>query len=159
MPTSSYVESAFWNFDCLFVPQQHPAREMQDTFYVSDPAESLPPPTEYAADVARVHSVGGYDSIGYRAPWSDPETRKLVLRTHTTASSASMLRRLAEDYNKTGVFKPAKLFSIDRVFRNEAVDMTHLAEFHQIEGVVMDRNLTLGDLIGEWVALVFQWRC
>ncbi|KAH7105582.1 tRNA synthetases class II core domain (F)-domain-containing protein [Auriculariales sp. MPI-PUGE-AT-0066] len=148
MPTSSYVESAFWNFDSLFVPQQHPAREMQDTFYVSDPPESLPPPESYRADVARVHSEGDYGSLGYRAPWSDEETRKLVLRTHTTASSASMLRQIGEEFQKTGNFKAAKLFSIDRVFRNEAVDMTHLAEFHQVEGVVADRNLTLGDLIG-----------
>jgi len=46
-------------------------------------------------------------------------------------------------------FRPAKLFSIDRVFRNETMDATHLAEFHQVEGVVADRNLTLADLIGE----------
>ena len=45
-------------------------------------------------------------------------------------------------------FKPAKLFSIDRVFRNETLDATHLAEFHQIEGLVADKNLTLGDLMG-----------
>jgi len=47
-----------------------------------------------------------------------------------------------------GEFKPAKLFSIDRVFRNETMDATHLAEFHQVEGVVADKNLTLADLIG-----------
>lgn len=45
-------------------------------------------------------------------------------------------------------FKPSKYFSIDRVFRNETLDATHLAEFHQIEGVIVDYNLTLGDLIG-----------
>ena len=45
-------------------------------------------------------------------------------------------------------FKPARMFSIDRVFRNEAVDRTHLAEFHQVEGVICDKGLTLGDLIG-----------
>ena len=45
-------------------------------------------------------------------------------------------------------FKPVKYFSIDRVFRNENLDDTHLAEFHQIEGVVADYGLTLGDLIG-----------
>ena len=45
-------------------------------------------------------------------------------------------------------FTPVKYFSIDRVFRNETLDATHLAEFHQIEGVVADYNLTLGDLIG-----------
>ena len=45
-------------------------------------------------------------------------------------------------------FRPVKYFSIDRVFRNETLDATHLAEFHQIEGVVCDRGITLGDLIG-----------
>jgi phenylalanyl-tRNA synthetase alpha chain len=45
-------------------------------------------------------------------------------------------------------FRATKLFSIDRVFRNETMDATHLAEFHQVEGVVADRNLTLADLIG-----------
>ena len=48
-------------------------------------------------------------------------------------------------------FRPAKLFSIDRVFRNETMDATHLAEFHQVEGVVADRGLTLADLIGAFV--------
>ncbi len=47
-----------------------------------------------------------------------------------------------------GVFAPKKYFSIDRVFRNEALDATHLAEFFQIEGLVADVNLTLGDLMG-----------
>jgi phenylalanyl-tRNA synthetase alpha chain len=49
-------------------------------------------------------------------------------------------------------FRPAKLFSIDRVFRNETMDATHLAEFHQVEGVVADRGLTLADLIGAFLS-------
>jgi len=145
MPTSQFVESGFWCFDTLFVPQQHPARDLQDTFYVSDPPESLPPPKEYYDKVSAVHTVGGYGSIGYRAPWSEEDSRKLLLRTHTTASSANLLWRLA---NRKGGFKPVKMFSIDRVFRNEATDATHLAEFHQVEGVVADYGVTLGDLIG-----------
>jgi phenylalanyl-tRNA synthetase alpha chain len=181
MPTSSFVESGFWCFDALFVPQQHPAREMQDTFYLSDPVKSLPPPRDYYERVSRVHEHGGYGSIGYRAPWSDAESHKLLLRTHTTASSAKMLYKLAarcrgevpkdgEEYDvgrtsgrverKGGLegdgFHPAKLFSIDRVFRNETMDATHLAEFHQVEGVVADRGLTLADLIGRcacWYAV------
>ncbi|EJD01428.1 uncharacterized protein FOMMEDRAFT_147949 [Fomitiporia mediterranea MF3/22] len=145
MPTSSFVESSFWNFDALFVPQQHPARDMQDTFYLSDPIDSLDPPKDYYDRVAKVHEHGDYGSLGYRAPWDEHESRKLVLRTHTTASSSRILREIAQ---QPGGFKPAKLFSIDRVFRNEAVDATHLAEFHQVEGVVADHNITLGDLIG-----------
>lgn len=73
------------------------------------------------------------------------EAQKNLLRTHTTAVSARMLYKLA---NQKGGFVPAKYFSIDRVFRNETLDATHLAEFHQVEGVVADSNLTLGDLIG-----------
>lgn len=73
------------------------------------------------------------------------DAQKNLLRTHTTAVSARMLYKLA---NQEGGFVPAKYFSIDRVFRNETLDATHLAEFHQVEGVVADRNLTLGDLIG-----------
>lgn len=145
MPTASFVESAFWCFDALFVPQQHPARDLQDTFYLSDPSTSLPPPKSYYDSVAKVHVDGGYGSVGYRAPWDENESRKLILRTHTTASSSHLLKAIAE---QPGGFKPAKLFSIDRVFRNESTDATHLAEFHQVEGVVADRNLTLGDLIG-----------
>ena len=95
--------------------------------------------------VREAHETGSEGSIGYRYPWRRSEAEKLVLRTHTTAISAAMLYKLA---NQPGGFKPAKLFSIDRVFRNEAVDATHLAEFHQVEGVVADYNITLGDLIG-----------
>ncbi|KAH9045563.1 phenylalanine-tRNA ligase [Lactarius pseudohatsudake] len=164
MPTSSFVESGFWCFDALFVPQQHPAREMQDTFYLSDPIKALAPPRDYYERVSRVHEHGGFGSVGYRAPWSDAESHKLLLRTHTTASSAHMLYKLAarcrgeppkedDDDARSGRddddgFRPAKLFSIDRVFRNETMDATHLAEFHQVEGVVADRGLTLADLIG-----------
>jgi phenylalanyl-tRNA synthetase alpha chain len=174
MPTSSFVESGFWCFDALFVPQQHPARDLQDTFYLSDPKEALPPNPEYYKRVSTVHEHGGFGSAGYRAPWSHEESSKLLLRTHTTASSAHMLYKLAakcrgedleddrkefthgatatsgppkDDASDDG-FRPAKLFSIDRVFRNETMDATHLAEFHQVEGVVADRNLTLADLIG-----------
>ncbi|KAG6821589.1 hypothetical protein H0H93_000098 [Arthromyces matolae] len=170
MPTSSFVESGFWCFDALFVPQQHPARDLQDTFYLSDPKEALRPEPAYYKTVSTVHEHGGFGSTGYRAPWSHEESSKLLLRTHTTASSAHMLYKLAArcrgeklegdagefahgssttngDVPDDG-FRPAKLFSIDRVFRNETMDATHLAEFHQVEGVVADRNLTLADLIG-----------
>lgn len=146
MPTNNFVESAFWNFDAMFVPQQHPARELQDTFYVKDPAKADIPEKEYYERVSKTHESGGYGSIGYRAPFYRAESEKLLLRTHTTAVSTEMLYKMA---NQPGGFKPAKLYSIDRVFRNEATDATHLAEFHQVEGVVADYGITLGHLIGE----------
>ncbi|KAK9446734.1 tRNA synthetases class II core domain (F)-domain-containing protein [Limtongia smithiae] len=143
MATNKFVESGFWNFDTLFVPQQHPARDLQDTFYIKDPIKADPPADkEYWKNVHEVHEKGKYGSIGYRYPWNADESLRLVLRTHTTAVSTHVLHKLAENPG------PARFFSIDRVFRNEAVDATHLAEFHQIEGVIADYDLTLGDLIG-----------
>lgn len=70
-----------------------------------------------------------------------------MLRTHTTAISANMLHKLAARKGPDGRTPPARYFSIDRVFRNESVDATHLAEFHQVEGVIADTNLTLGGLM------------
>ena len=172
MPTNRFVETGFWNFDALFVPQQHPARDLQDTFYISDPPKADHPredpvpgsPSEtplakpqhkrskskektldykkYWDDVRAVHQDGKYGSIGYRYPWNEDESLRLVLRTHTTAISTYMLHKLALNP------RPARYFSIDRVFRNETVDQTHLAEFHQVEGVIADYGLTLGGLIG-----------
>lgn len=75
---------------------------------------SQAPPQEYFKRVKEVHEVGGFGSIGYRAPFSEEESKKLLLRTHTTAVSADMLYRIA---NQEGGFKPVKMFSIDRVFR------------------------------------------
>ncbi|EDP54016.1 hypothetical protein KXW98_009466 [Aspergillus fumigatus] len=169
MPTNRFVETGFWNFDALYVPQQHPARDLQDTFYISDPATADPPREdplndphrlksvhpasvvssekpldykEYWENVRQVHENGKYGSIGYRYPWNADEALRLVLRTHTTSVSTYVLHKLAANP------RPARYFSIDRVFRNEAVDATHLAEFHQIEGVIADFGLTLGGLIG-----------
>lgn len=143
MPTNNFVESSFWNFDALFQPQQHPARDSHDTFFLQAPSTTKELPEDYVERVKRVHESGGYGSRGYGYDWKREEANKNVLRTHTTAVSSRMLYLLAQK-----PFAPKKYFSIDRVFRNEAVDRTHLAEFHQIEGLVCDRGLTLGDLIG-----------
>lgn len=104
-PFHSFVESGFWNFDTLFVPQQHPARDLQDTFYISDPPTADRPRddhtgellTEYWENVREVHETGKYGSLGYRYPWKEEESLRLVLRTHTTAVSAKMLHQLAKN--------------------------------------------------------------
>lgn len=143
MPTNNFVESSFWNFDALFQPQQHPARDSHDTFFLQAPSTTKMLPEDYVERVKHVHEHGGYGSRGYGYDWKREEANKNLLRTHTTAVSSRMLYLLAQK-----PFAPKKYYSIDRVFRNEAVDRTHLAEFHQIEGLVCDRGLTLGDLIG-----------
>ena len=144
MPTNQFVESSFMNFDTLFQPQQHPARDAHDTFFLSKPSLAEIEHPKYMERVKEVHTKGGYGSIGWRYDWQESEARKNLLRTHTTAVSSKMLYQLAQ----LKPFRPKKYFSIDRVFRNEAIDATHLAEFHQVEGFVADYNLTLGHLIG-----------
>lgn len=84
----------------------------------------------YYETVKNTHEHGGgFGSIGYGCIFKREETMKNILRTHTTAISAQMLCRLA---SQPGGFTPQKYFSIDRVFRNEAMDATHLCEFHQV---------------------------
>lgn len=82
----------------------------------------------------------------YDPDWDEPrDTVTLgVFAVHCSLSLAHPPRLLARQEK----FTPAKYFSIDRVFRNETLDATHLAEFHQIEGLVADYGLTLGDLMG-----------
>jgi phenylalanyl-tRNA synthetase alpha chain len=149
MPTNRYMESSFWNFDSLFQPQQHPARDAHDTFFIESPAKTEFIPEDYLERVRKMHEKGGAGSIGWRYDWSEEESRKNIMRTHTTAVSARVLYEIGQEYQKTGKFRPRKCYSIDRVFRNESLDATHLAEFHQVEGFVVDYGLNLGNLIGE----------
>lgn len=153
MPTNNFVESSFWNFDTLVVPQAHPARDSQDTFFVSLPEKCQTIEDRKLLErVANAHhgSKNGSWPKGYQYNWCEQESLRNVLRTHTTAVTARMLYKLAEEHKQSGTpkFNPAKFFSIDRVFRNETLDATHLAEFNQVEGVVVDEGLTLGDLMG-----------
>lgn len=145
MNTQQWVESSFWNFDTLFVPQKHPARDSQDTFFVSKPETGVDPEASYQADVRRTHESG------YYSEWSAAESQRNVLRTHTTAVSSWVLHKLAQSSpllpDGRRDFVPGKYFSIDRVFRNEEMDRTHLCEFHQVEGFVVDRNLSLANMM------------
>ena len=102
MPTDRYVESSFWNFDALFQPQSHPARDMHDTFFIKKPATCETIPKEYMENVKKIHSVGDFGSKGYGYEWQEDEARKNLLRTHTTAVSSQMLYKLAQQKE----FKP-----------------------------------------------------
>ncbi|MEW5996897.1 MAG: phenylalanine--tRNA ligase subunit alpha [Candidatus Micrarchaeota archaeon] len=133
------VESAFWNFDALFQPQDHPARDLADTFYLEMDGE-LP-------DRKIVEKVKKSHEEGWKCPWSAEEARKMVLRTHTTAVSARYLAKLDETLRKSGG-KGKKYFCVGRVFRNEATDFKHLAEFHQVEGIVAWDGANFRHLLG-----------
>jgi phenylalanyl-tRNA synthetase alpha chain len=142
MNTSQYVESSFWNFDALFQPQQHPSRDAHDTFFMKTPSKTNNIPQDYLENVKHVHTHGAYGSDGHHHEWEVEEATKNILRSHTTSVSAKYLYNIS----KTG-YKPTKLFSIDKVFRNETLDSTHLAEFNQVEGVILGKNLTIGNLM------------
>jgi len=127
-------QSSFWNFDALFTPQDHPARELQDTFYLKDlNAKQLATP-------AQIKNVSNAHKKGWRYYWDIQEARKMVLRTHTTCVT---IKHLADK-------KPdeARIFSLGRVFRNEKLSFKHLAEFNQVEGIVVGKHITLRDLMG-----------
>ncbi|CAI9105578.1 OLC1v1004526C1 [Oldenlandia corymbosa var. corymbosa] len=94
-----------------------------------------------------VHETGGYGSRGYWYDLDPEEANKNLLRTHTTAVIAKKLYQLAQ-MKQISFDSISKYYSVDRLFMNESVDRTHLAEFHQIEGVICGKGLSLGHLLG-----------
>jgi len=133
-----YVQPSFWNFDALFQPQDHPARDMQDTFYLD---KFVDIPEDLAEKVKQTHENGWITgSTGWKGKWDINKAKQLVLRTHTTAIT---IKYLAENPEP-----PVKAFCIDRVYRREAIDPTHLPEFDQLEGVVLDKDVGFKHLLG-----------
>jgi len=98
------IETEFYNFNALNVPPDHPARDMQDTF------------------------------------WLKGETKKL-LRTQTSAVQIRYMEK-----NKDSL--PIRIVAPGKIFRNEATDATHEAQFHQIEGLMIDKDVSLAQLKG-----------
>ena len=137
------VEFAFFNCDALFMPQDHPAREIHDLYYVKTPAPGdLSAFSNYIDQVKRTHENGGAtESQGWQYQFSLEETHRIILRSQGTALSARMLLNKALEI-------PGKYFSISRCFRPDVVDRTHLTEFNQIEGIVVGSTLTFRDLLG-----------
>ncbi|NOQ56279.1 MAG: phenylalanine--tRNA ligase subunit alpha [Nanohaloarchaea archaeon] len=135
------ISTSFWNFDALFVPQDHPAREMQDTFYV-DVKEGKLPDKKIVKDIKKVHESGDKDSCGWGYDWKESEAKTVVLRTHTTVLSAQTIANIKESD------LPVKYFAIGKCFRNESLDWKHLFEFYQMEGIVVDKNANFKQLLG-----------
>lgn len=134
------LDSAFWNFDSLFQPQDHAAREMQDTFYIKNPRTCDLPNDDLVKMTANVHETGGNtNSEGWHYKWDLDVAKQSVLRTHTTGISTRFLND-----NKP----PLKMFSVGRVFRRETITYKHLPEFHQVEGIVADESINFSNLLG-----------
>lgn len=141
-----YVESAFWNMDALFIPQDHPARDMQDTFYLEHPAR-LDVSDEDLARGRAVHTDGGgTGSTGWGGAFDEDVSRRALLRTHTTNTT---IRYLADQFGSGGDPEAAhKVFGLGKVFRKETMDATHLPEFYQIEGIVTEPGANFNMLVG-----------
>ena len=141
--TGTAVETSFFNFDALFVPQDHPAREESDIYYAKDPAfGDVSQHAEAVEHVKETHENGWTTgSTGWGYKYSLLNAQRLILRGHGTCLSARTL-----EAKKFQV--PSKHFSIARVYHPELIDRTHLSEFNQVEGIIVDENLTLKDLLG-----------
>ena len=126
------VESEFWNFDALFQPQFHIARDWSDTYYVN--ADVDLPNREIINSVKRQHEKS------WKYSWDLEKSKRAILRPQGTSISARMLMK-AEI--------PGKYFAIARCYRPDVIDSKHLSEFNQVEGIILDRNITFQNLLGQ----------
>ena len=143
--SGSLIMSGFWNFDALYTPQDHPARELHDTFFIAGDSEL--PDKKTVQAVKQAHESGTEGSVGWQYSWKEEDAEKTLLRTHTTCLSAQTLVKLKEQSKDKDKIK-GKFFSVGKCFRNETVDWSHGFEFNQTEGIVVDENANFANLLG-----------
>ena len=138
------VQTGFWVFDALFTAQDHPVREMQDTFFLKNVNGKILEDDKKIVEKVKISHEGGIDeSLGWQQTWKETDAKKVLLRTHTTALSAKYLKKIAKNKEL-----PAKYFALGKCFRNETVDWCHGFEFNQTEGIVVDENANFRQLLG-----------
>ncbi|ELZ15800.1 phenylalanyl-tRNA ligase subunit alpha [Natrinema thermotolerans DSM 11552] len=149
-----HVDADFWINDCLFMPQDHPARTHWDRFALEQPTHIDDLPADLVDRVERAHKEGvGPDGEGYHSPWDEDFARALALRGHTTSLSTRYLS--GEEVGD--LEPPQRYFSVEKVYRNDTLDPTHLLEFFQIEGWVMAEDLSVRDLMGTFEEFYSQF--
>lgn len=139
------VQTSFWNLDTLFIPQDHAARDMQDTFFIGNKGKVLKGklPNKFPEIIKKVHDNGWTTgSKGWGGKWNPEIAKEVLLRTHTTALSALSLSKLKKED------LPKKYFKVGRVYRNESLDWKHLFEFYQVDGIVVDPDANFRHLMG-----------
>ncbi len=124
------LEDEWHNFTSLNVPADHPARDMQDTFWLGD--------------AVATGVVGGTSAVGIEDRRAEDEKNRVrnVMRTHT---SPVQMRYMEEQMEK-GILPPYRIIVPGKVFRNEATDATHEAQFYQNEGLVVGEGISLANL-------------
>lgn len=136
------VEPSFWVFDSLFVPQDHPAREMQDTFHLSNPESIAVEGDDYVKAIRKAHTKS------WKSEWNHDAAEQAVLRTQVTSVSAHYISDFVKKVFESDSYPqlPIKLFSVGRVFRNENIDYKHLADFYMTDGIIIGKDLTMANL-------------
>jgi phenylalanyl-tRNA synthetase alpha chain len=136
-----YVETEFWNFDSLFQPQDHPAREIHDSYQLKYPRFGRLPGRNLTLRVGKTHENGWKTgSKGWKYKWNPEVARRLVMRSQTTSVSVREL--------SVRPIPPVKVFCLSRVFRPDVLDVKHSMEFHQCDGIMGDWELNLRHLLG-----------
>lgn len=125
------IESEFWNFDALFQPQFHVARDWSATYFAKGIEADLPV-REIVEQVKRQHEKS------WQYNWNQEQARRAILRPQGTCMSARMLPHAEIS---------GKYFAIARCYRPDVVDAKHLAEFNQVEGIILDENITFQHLL------------
>ncbi|MCH8329748.1 MAG: phenylalanine--tRNA ligase subunit alpha [Nanoarchaeota archaeon] len=153
--TGNLIVSSFCNLDALFTAQDHPVREMQDTFFISDKIQKSELPEKNIVKAVKASHEGSVKRLktkGWQYSWDEEEAKKYVLRTHTTILSAQTLSKLSQKAAKGAKNKslriPEKFFALGKCFRNETLDWSHGFEFNQTEGIVIDKNANFRHLLG-----------
>jgi phenylalanyl-tRNA synthetase alpha chain len=148
-----HADAEFWINDCLFMPQDHPARTHWDQFALDvPPIDDLP--EDLVGRVRSAHLDGvGEDGDGYHSPWTEDVAREIDLRGHTT----SLSMRYLSGHAIGELDPPQRYFSVEKVYRNDTLDPTHLLEFFQIEGWVMAEDLSVRDLMGTFTEFYEQF--
>ena len=135
------IEPSFWVFDSLFVPQDHPARETQDTFHLSNPSSLTVNDIEHVKTIKKSHVKS------WKINWNQKEAESAVLRTQMTSVSVRYIREFTKRFlSGENLVMPQKFFTVGRVFRNENVDYKHLTDFYQCDGIIIGKNLTMANL-------------
>jgi len=135
------VETEFWNFDALYQPQDHPARDWTSTYQLKYPECGRLPDKKIVRQVRAAHENGWVTgSTGWGYKWNPAKAMRLMPRAHGTCLSARTLASKPEI--------PEKYFAIARCYRPDMLDATHLIEFNQAEGIVIDESLNLRNLLG-----------
>ena len=139
--TGPIIELEFFNFDALYQPQKHPARNWSDTYKIKDPKIGTLPDKKIVQAIKQVHENGGTTlSKGWQYEWNEKIAAKLMPRSHDTAISPRFMSQ--------GVKIPGKYFSLVRCYRPDVIDSTHGVEFNQLGGFIIGDNLSFKELLG-----------